>query len=131
MASGGVYPRRDFRDRRDKPGGSLNVARFNSKAFLHQFDHDPDGGFFERLAAAAERVFEFERSILHALVRLGGSADEEKVLGPGESLVSVLIIEPHAKETDHATFVATAILGHRVNSCAKVGALISPEKLYV
>jgi hypothetical protein len=66
----------------------------------------------KRFAALTEFFGKTNRSILHAFVRVFGTAHEQEVFAAGDALVLVRIVQPYADKTNDALFVAILILGH-------------------
>ena len=70
--------------------------------------------FMETLAAQFQSFVELDRGILHPFVRLGRTADQEKMLTSGDPVIAVLIVETDSNKADYLTFlVITFVIGHR------------------
>jgi hypothetical protein len=80
-----------------------------------QVDDHFERGILKRLAQASQRLIESNGSILHPLVRFLRSADQEKMVGAGDTMFSVALIETDAEKANNLALFATLFGGHRVN----------------
>src|SRR5262249_43926114 len=69
--------------------------------FVKQVDGLLYGRFLQPFAAAAEALIELDGRVLHPFVRFLRAAHQEEMLGPGQALVSILVIEADAEEAKH------------------------------
>jgi hypothetical protein len=81
-------------------------------SFIEDFDNLLDRCVLELLAAELKGRGESDGGILHALVRLLGTANEKEMITSGEALVSVLIVQPHTEETHDATLGPISVICH-------------------
>ena len=108
--------------------GTRAVSVFNFPKDLKDLLH---GGLLKLFAAALQRFGEFDGGILHPLVRLVGTTNEKKMLAAREPLVSVLVVQPKAEETHHATVIPILVLRHRARSRRILGLAPYLTRIYV
>jgi hypothetical protein len=80
-----------------------------------QVDDHFERGILKRLAQASQRLIEANGGILHPLVSFLRSADQEKVVGAGDTMFAVALIETDAEKANNLALFATLFGGHRVN----------------
>lgn len=70
-------------------------------------------GLLKHLAAAVQFLGETNRRVLHALVRVLGAPDQNKMLATRDALVLIIVVEANAHEADDFPFTGLLLLfGH-------------------
>src|SRR6266852_7036351 len=70
--------------------------------FAQEIDHLFDRELLKGLAETSEGFVEFDRGVLHVIVRAFRAAHEQEMLGPGDAMLAVAV-QPHAEKTDDLT----------------------------
>jgi hypothetical protein len=80
--------------------------------FAQKLDDFFDRKLLEGLAATLEGLVKLDRGVLHMIVSVFGTADQEKMLRPSDPMLSIAV-ETHAEKSDDLTLVPFWFGGHR------------------
>jgi hypothetical protein len=86
--------------------------------FAQKVDDLFDRELLKRLAATTQGIVELDRSVLHPLVGILGTPDQQEMLRPGDSVFSIAI-ETHAEKTYDFTLAFFRFGRHRPSSFGK------------
>ncbi len=96
--------------------------------FAQEIDHLFDGELLERLAETSEGFVEFDRGVLHVIMGAFRAAHDQKVLGPGDSMLAVAV-QPHAEKTDDLTLGLFRFLFRLLSDSLDTGQAPFPQKV--
>jgi hypothetical protein len=102
------------------PGSALRLSRRSILGLVKQFDDFLGRRFLEFLPLALQSLGEAHGSILHLFVRFLRPTDQEEVFAARETMLPILVVKAHAKETNDLTILTPGftivIAGHRASS---------------
>jgi hypothetical protein len=80
--------------------------------FAQKLDDFFDRELLKRLAETIQGFVELDRGVLHALVGVFGTAQQNEMLCPRDPMLSV-VVETYAEKSDDLTLILLGFRGHR------------------
>ena len=82
--------------------------------FLEDLEYLAQGRLMKLFTTALQGFAEFDGGVLHMVMRVGGTADEKKMLTSSQALMPVLIVQPDAEKSHDATIILILLIRHLV-----------------